>query len=106
MNPLVSFEDVATTRNYLPKYLWTAVPEAIHFYDLVHLQALLPQSNLIVVNPVSATGESISYEATDNQFKVVKDAYSSTDRKLELILSDEDNSSVSRSEERRVGKES
>ncbi|HZH73361.1 MAG TPA: acetylxylan esterase [Mariniphaga sp.] len=95
MNPLISFEDVATTRNYLPEYLWTAVPEAIHYYDLVHLQALLPQSNLIVVNPVSATGESISSEATDNQFKVVKDAYSSTDRKLELILSDEDNSSVS-----------
>ncbi len=89
MNPLISFEDVAVTRDYKPQYLWTAVPEAIHYYDLSFLQSLLAPSKLVVVNPVSAKGDVINSGMSENQLKIVKESYAShkMENQLKIILS-------------------
>ncbi len=97
MNPLVSFADVATTRDYSPRYLWTAVPEAIHFYDLSCLQSLLAPRDLVIVNPVTAKGAFAASNILEEQHKHVKDAYSynRVDKHLKLILSDRQESPAS-----------
>jgi hypothetical protein len=89
INPLVSFEDVATTRDYNPRFLWTAVPGAIHYYDLSYLQSLMAPRGLIVVNPVTAKGEFANSDIREEQLKFVKDAYAShdMDRQLKFVLS-------------------
>ena len=89
LNPLISFEDLATTRDYKPGYLWTAVPEAIFHYDLSFLQSLMVPRELVIVNPVSAKGEMISSGMNEGHLKFVQEAYSFLDmgKQLEIILS-------------------
>ncbi len=75
VNPLISFEDVATTQYYNPKYLWTSVTEAILHYDLNFLQALLAPQKLIVFNPVSAKGEVVSPEVLGSYQNFLKEVF-------------------------------
>jgi cephalosporin-C deacetylase-like acetyl esterase len=86
VNPLISFEDLAITRDYHPKYLWTAVPEAIQHYDLNMLQALLPVQELVIINPVSAKGNVVSSEATEKSQAFLQEAYNVSDVKRNLRI--------------------
>ncbi len=92
VNPLISFKDVATTQDYNPKYLWTAVPEAIHYYDLNFLQALLASQELVIINPVTAKGEVVSPEVMRDHQDFLKQVYKNSDiqKKLKIVVSEKE----------------
>ncbi|MBU1821396.1 MAG: acetylxylan esterase [Bacteroidetes bacterium] len=59
INPLLSYQSIAETPNYKPKYVLSCVPGALAAYDLPDLVAALPARTVLLVNPVNATGEEV-----------------------------------------------
>ncbi len=75
VNPLISYEELIFTRNYTPKYIWTAVPGALKFYDLPYLEALLAPRDLIIINPITAKGEIAGPEVINQQYLILSESY-------------------------------
>lgn len=58
LNPLMSYADIALTRNYNPKFILNVVAGSVGKYDLVDLMAALNGRKLLLNNPVKADGKS------------------------------------------------
>jgi len=54
----------------------SAVPDALNYYDLPELEALLSPIPLTIINPVFSDGKSLNKDNIDKLFAKVKDAYS------------------------------
>ncbi|WP_159523071.1 alpha/beta hydrolase family protein [Sunxiuqinia indica] len=95
VNPLVAFEDIINRRYYHPKYIWTAVPGAVQYYDLSYLEASLAPSELIIINPVNAKGETVSQETGIRIFSFPKKAFAlqGADDKIKTLFSGKNNQS-------------
>lgn len=74
VNPLISFEDITKTKYYQTRYLWTAVPGAIEYYDLAVLESMLNSSKLTIVNPVNAKGEVVNQQLIEEKLSFLTDA--------------------------------
>ena len=85
INPLVSYQNIIDTRYYQPRYLWTAVPEAVQHYDLEHLMACLSPSELYLVNPVDAAGESVDANRIASAWSMLQQVHRA--RQLPLRIS-------------------
>ncbi len=95
INPLISFEDIIQTKYYQTRYLWTAVPGAIEYYDLQILESLLAPSKLTIINPVNAKGEVVNQQLIDERLSLLKESYKlkNAGKELQIILS-EDNANL------------
>ncbi|GAB3337560.1 alpha/beta hydrolase family protein [Larkinella ripae] len=60
VNPLVSYQAIMDEMNYKTAFIPSAVAGALPAYDLPDLAAALSARNLLVLNPVDATGREIS----------------------------------------------
>ncbi|MFB9296259.1 acetylxylan esterase [Persicitalea jodogahamensis] len=63
--PLISYQSLIEERLYDPKYMMSSVAGATTDYDLPDLVAALASRNLLLLNPVDATGRKISQEKID-----------------------------------------
>ncbi|MGB3586488.1 MAG: acetylxylan esterase, partial [Tunicatimonas sp.] len=77
INPLMSYQSINDTQYYDPKYLWTSVPGAIQHYDLAHLMAYLAPSDLYLVNPVDASGNTWEASAENTDWKMLLEVFES-----------------------------
>lgn len=87
INPLVSYENIVRTRDYNSRYIWTAVPGALQYYDLPYLESLLTPAELIIIDPVNAKGEVLETAQMDVRYSLVKEVYerNKAEHRLELI---------------------
>jgi Acetyl xylan esterase (AXE1) len=86
INPLISYEDIVFTRYYDPRYLWTAVPGAIQYYDLPFIESLLSPAELVIIDPVSAVGDIASPGAVDKQLLILRETYRSDKAEKQLKI--------------------
>ena len=95
INPLISYEDITQTKYYQIRYLWTAVPGAIEYYDLAELESMLYPSKLTIINPVNAKGEVVNQQLIDERLSLLKESYKlkNAGKELQIILS-EDNANL------------
>ncbi|WP_167618277.1 alpha/beta hydrolase family protein [Maribellus sediminis] len=93
INPLVSYENIVRTRDYNSRYIWTAVPGALQYYDLPYLESLLTPTELIIIDPVNSKGEVLDAVQMNVQYSMVKEVYkrNRATNKLELILINDKN---------------
>jgi hypothetical protein len=63
------------TKYYDPRYIWTAVPGAVQYYDLSYLESLLAPHELVIIDPVTAKGEVASSELINKQLLILRDTY-------------------------------
>jgi cephalosporin-C deacetylase-like acetyl esterase len=95
VNPLVSYEDIVMTKLYESKYMWTAVPGAIEYYDLPFLESLLANQDLVIIDPVNAKGKVIDPDLVHNQLTILRNTYNNENSKGQLnIITTGDNNSV------------
>ncbi|MEN8230129.1 MAG: acetylxylan esterase [Bacteroidota bacterium] len=57
IQPLLSFADIALTRDYSPAFIPSTVAGAIEKYDLPDLMAALSPRKVLIINPLSGNGE-------------------------------------------------
>lgn len=93
VNPLISYEDIIHTKYYQSKYLWTAVPGAIPYYDLLFLESMLSPSRLLIINPVNAKGDVVSQQLIEDKLSFLLESYQSKNAEKQLqikLTKDED----------------
>ena len=56
INPLMSYTDIALTRDYKPSFILDVVPGSIEEYDLPDLMAALDGRKLMLIDPLRASG--------------------------------------------------
>ncbi len=67
--PLVSYQSLTEERLYRSKYLMSAVAGALADYDLPDLVATLATKNLLLFNPVDATGKEIGQQSAETIYQ-------------------------------------
>lgn len=70
-----TYEDIATTRDYSPKFISATVAGAINDYDLTDLGCVLYPRKLLLINPLSADGNALSREEADNTWSLLRKMY-------------------------------
>ncbi|MGB3780857.1 MAG: acetylxylan esterase [Tunicatimonas sp.] len=84
INPLISYQNIINTQYYQPRYLWTAVPEAVQHYDLEYLMACLSPSALYLINPVDATGKPVDARRLASAWNVLEAVFKARQATLQI----------------------
>jgi len=74
-HPLLSWENMLYTKNYLPKWAYAVIPGALTHYDLPDLMSWIPSQKLIVWNPVRADGQAASLEDIKKVYSKAIESY-------------------------------
>lgn len=75
IRPYLSYLDIAITRYYQPRFMLSAVPGALNYYDLPELEALLSPKPLTIINPVYSDGKYLNNNNIEESYLRVKDVY-------------------------------
>ena len=75
IKPYFSYLDLATTEFYQTRFMVSAVPEALYYYDLPDLECLLAPKSLTIINPVFSGGKPITTSEMDELYAKVKASY-------------------------------
>ncbi len=84
--PLVSWENLISTRRYEPKFTYTIMPGAYHAFDLPDLAAMVAPRKLQIIDPVNAKGEVLSLEKALESYELVSKRFQSQGDVTDLIL--------------------
>jgi hypothetical protein len=76
INPLVSYIDLVLNDTYHPKYIQSAVPGSVQFYDLPDLASLLAPKKLLFVDVCDQDGNILQDLSSNGNIRFIKDAYS------------------------------
>ena len=90
VNPVISYEEILLERFYDPRYLWTAVPGAVEFYDMPVLESLLAPSELVIIDPVSAKGVVLDSKNLKDCFWLPEEVYraNNAEDSCSIVLTD------------------
>ncbi len=75
INAPASYEDIATTHNYSPKFIPVTVAGAINDYDLPDLGRVLCPRKLLLIDPLSADGNVLDSEKANRDWAFLRDMY-------------------------------
>ena len=75
INAPASYEDIATTHNYSPKFIPVTVAGAINEYDLPDLGRVLCPRKLLLIDPLSADGNVLDSEKANRDWAFIRDMY-------------------------------
>lgn len=90
-SPLISWADFLQTRDYQPLLAYTVIPGALSHYDIPDLMQFATTQNLTIVNPIHASGKSVSSNLWKKLYENVGKTYKSrgnrfsVKEKLDLI---------------------
>jgi dienelactone hydrolase len=86
INPLISYLDLALNDTYHPKYIQSAVPGSIQYYDLPDLASLLAPKKLLFVDVCDQDGNIIQDLSSNGYIRFIEDVYSSKDNAHDFHL--------------------
>jgi dienelactone hydrolase len=75
INPLISYQSIIQRKDYLPKFVLSAVPEVMGKYDLPDLVTALFPLKIFMLNPVDALGQTVDYNIFEQEYADAKQKY-------------------------------